>query len=90
MMEETGLSITNYKLDFCDSLCFGHNLTKDKSTVELHHIGMFYEIVLDKIVDVKREPDGQDSNGAFWFDLADGDYEKLAPFVKMALGKIKQ
>jgi len=88
MLEETGLSITNYKLSFCGSLCFEHNLTKDKSTVELHHIGMFYEVVIDGLIDVKCEPDGLDSNGAFWFDLVDGDYEMLAPFVKMALGKV--
>jgi len=86
MKEETGINVTNYKLSFCDSLCLWHNATSDKSTVELHHIGIFYEITVDSLVDVKAEPDGLDSHGALWFDLLDGDREMLAPFAKMALG----
>jgi len=85
MQEETGLDVTNYKLSFCDSLCFYHNATNDKTTVELHHIGIFYEITVDSLLDVKSEPDGLDSGGALWFDLAGGDREMLAPFAKMAM-----
>ena len=86
--EEAGLDITDYKLSFCDSLCFWHNATRDKATVELHHIGIFYEIAVESLVDVKTEPDGLDSDGALWFDLANGDRNMLAPFVKMAISKL--
>jgi len=88
MSEETGLNITNYKLSFCDSLCFKHNAASDKSIKELHHIGIFYEIAVEALVDVKDEPDGLDSNGAFWFDLTEGDRGNLAPFAKIAISKI--
>jgi len=90
LLEETGLNITNYKLSFCDSLCLHHNATSDKSTVELHHIGIFYKITVESLSEVKSEPDGFDSDGALWFDLADGDRSMLAPFAKMAIDKIQE
>ena len=85
MAEETGLSVTNYRLSFCDSVCFKHDVTSDGSVEELHHIGIFYDIVVEDGVAIKSESDGLDSNGAFWFDMIDGDFESLTPFAKLVL-----
>ena len=85
MKEETGLTVVNSSLSFCDSLCFEHDATSDRSTVELHHIGIFYDVKVENFDDIKTDPDGIDSDGAVWFDLDCDDKEKLAPFVRIAL-----
>jgi len=85
MAEETGLHITNYKLDSCDSVCFWHSSTSDGSSAELHHIGIFYNITIESDAKIKTDADGLDSNGAFWFDFVCESDENLTPFAKMAI-----
>ena len=82
--EETGLSVKHCELSFCDSICFSHTATSDGSMVELHHIGIVFNVVCDSYLTIKVEPDGLDSNGALWFDLNCDDVERLAPFARMA------
>jgi len=85
MAEETGLSVTNYKLSFCDSVCFKHDVTSDGSVEELHHLGIFYDVFVEGDVSIKSDSDGLDSDGALWFDMDSGDFESLTPFAKLVI-----
>lgn len=55
---------------------------------DLHHIGILYtvEIKEDKL---KETPDGLDSAGCNWYDLASLDLENLSPFAKYVVKKIQ-
>ena len=85
MAEETGLHIKKFQLSFCTSVCFEHNATKDCSTEQLHHIGILFEVELEKGFDIKTDTDGLDSNGAFWFDFTCEENENLTPFARIVI-----
>lgn len=84
VMEETGQTLTGFSLCFCDSVCFKHRATIDRSVECLHHIGIVYEARIDDGAALKNAAD-QDSGGAFWFLPTLDAMESLTPFAKEAV-----
>jgi len=83
--EETGLTVINCKLNFCDAVCFEHNITSDNSVEAFHHIGIIYNVEVENFTDMKTDADGLDSNGAFWLNSTCDNSEHLTPFAKIAI-----
>ena len=85
IMEETGQIIQACSLSFCDSVCFEHSVTANKSVENLHHIGIVFDVIITDHISIKTSADGLDSNGAFWFNSSTDNIENLTPFAEKAI-----
>ncbi len=83
--EETGQKVLSFELLFADSIRFEHNITKDNSTEDLHHICIVYSVIIEQNIDLKISADGLDSNGSTWFNPLIDDIDNLTPFAKKAV-----
>ena len=60
---------------------------KDNYCEDLHHIGILYLVNITN--DIRKTPDGIDSNGSDWYDLNKLDIDSLTPFAKEAVMYLK-
>lgn len=82
--EETGLTISSYKLRQIVTNYVVWNL--DKTTKEdLQHIAIIYDVKINKkdYNKVKLDADGLDSLGANWYKVEDLLIENLSPLAKV-------
>ena len=85
-MEEVGGIIKDYKLlSVKDSNIVWR--VKDNFYEDLHHIGILYLVNIKN--DIRKTPDGIDSNGADWYDIDKVDISNLTPFAKYAITYLK-
>lgn len=54
---------------------------------DLHHIGILYKVEI-KEDKVKTDPDGLDSEGCDWYEIAKLNKEELSPFTKYVVEKL--
>jgi 8-oxo-dGTP pyrophosphatase MutT (NUDIX family) len=84
-IEETGVVLKDY-------IFIGHNehfcdyLNKSNEPRKLHHLGLYYNVSasFDKI---KTDPDGQDSLGAEFIEIANLDKIKISPIARPMIEK---
>lgn len=82
--EEAGLDVVKYELLDATAANITWQLN-DKIIEELHHIGILYKV--EATGKLKKEPDGLDSNGAFWYEIDKLRKHNLTPFTIYALEK---
>ena len=79
LMEEAGVTVTDYKLLSATSRTFTWKVEDDLEE-DLHHIGILYKVeVLED--NVKEEADGIDSNGCDYYDINKLHKKDLTPFA---------
>ncbi|OPG98693.1 hypothetical protein B2I21_10170 [Chryseobacterium mucoviscidosis] len=81
--EETGLSDLQLVIHSAESNVL--EWTNEGEPEELHHIGILYDVYLtseSRPSEIKREPDGEDSQGAQWFTLEEVGALSLTPFAE--------
>lgn len=87
LMEEVGGIIKGYKLlSVKDSNIVWR--VKDNFYEDLHHIGILYIVNIKN--DIRKTPDGIDSNGADWYDINTLNMNNLTPFAKYAIAYLKK
>lgn len=87
LMEEVGGIIKEYKLlSVKDSNIVWR--VKDNFYEDLHHIGILYIVNIKN--DIRKTPDGIDSNGADWYDINTLNMNNLTPFAKYAIAYLKK
>ncbi len=88
--EEAGITIKNFEF-------LGHNeyVSKYLSGVKprtMHHLGLYY-LIETSDTEIKEDPDGEDSLGSSFIDIADLSSINIAPIakpmIKKALQKLK-
>ena len=85
IMEEAGLHIINYQL--LDVVTNTFKWQMEENIIEyLHHIGILFKVKANG--NLKKEPDGIDSNGANWYEIKNLKKEELTPFAIAALEKL--
>ncbi len=85
IMEESGLIVTDYKL--LDVVTNTFKWQMEPNLIEnLHHIGILF--VVKAKGNLKKDPDGIDSNGADWYDIKTLKKRELTPFTIYALEKL--
>lgn len=62
-------------------------LMEENLTEDLHHIGILYKVRI-KEENLKIDPDGLDSDGAVWLNIATLTKEMVSPFTWYALQKL--
>ena len=86
IMEEAGISITNYKL--LDVVATNIKWEMEPDLWEdLHHIGILYTVDTNELL-LKNDADGLDSDGANWYSINELNKKELSPFTIMALEKL--
>ena len=86
IMEEAGISITNYKL--LDVVATNIKWEMEPDLWEdLHHIGILYTVDTNELL-LKNDADGLDSEGANWYNINELNKKELSPFTIMALEKL--
>lgn len=79
LLEETNAQLT-------DKMLIGINeyqcqYIKDDGTIkDFHHLGIYYKVDL-MIENLKKSPDGQDSNGAIFIPIAELNAENTSPIA---------
>ena len=85
LMEEAGVTVTKYQL--LDAVATNITWQMTKDTIEdLHHFGILY--VIKAKGNLKKTPDGIDSNGAKWYKIEELKKEDITPFVSYGLEKL--
>ncbi len=85
LMEEAGVCVTKYQL--LDAVATNITWQMTKNTIEdLHHIGILY--VVKAKGQLKKTPDGIDSNGAKWYKISELNKEDITPFATYGLEKL--
>ena len=83
LMEEAGVTVTDYKLLSATSRTFKWQMEEDVIE-DLHHIGILYEVdVLEN--EVREEPDGIDSNGCHFYKISELKGKMLTAFAQEGL-----
>ncbi|MBR6137851.1 MAG: NUDIX hydrolase [Bacilli bacterium] len=79
LMEEAGVTVTNYQLLKATSRTFPWNV--DENLIEdLHHIGILYKVeVLEDTL--KSDADGLDSNGCNYYEISELKKSEITPFA---------
>ncbi len=86
IMEEIGISLTNAVL--FDVIATNIKWQMQPNLWEdLHHIGILY-IIDSREINLKKEADGLDSEGAKWYDIDTLEKTDLSPFAYYALHKL--
>lgn len=85
LMEEAGVIVLEYKLLDVTSTNIKWKMQK-KLIEDLHHFGILYLVKVTGLL--KEEPDGIDSNGAAWYEIANLKKDELTPFVIYSLEKL--
>jgi len=85
IMEEAGLIVQSYKLLDVTTNTFKWQM-KDNLIENLHHIGILF--LVEASGSLKTDPDGIDSNGAYWYEIKKLKKEDLTPFTIYALEKL--
>ena len=81
-MEEAGLKVIEYRLLDVTSTNISWKVYEDLIE-DLHHIGIIYEVIGKG--NIKKEPDGIDSNGCDWYEIAKLNKRILTPFAIFGL-----
>ncbi len=85
MIEETGLPVTDLSLLMVCHKRLVHTLPSGE-VEDLQHIGLIYQVMVDRAGRLRKGPDGIDSLGARWLSLGDLPGEPLSPFAAQVLG----
>ncbi len=88
LMEEAGVDVLEATLIDVITTTIKWQMT-DNKIEDLYHIGIIYSIN-SFTNELKSEPDGIDSLGADWYNLADLRETELSPFANWAVKKIRQ
>lgn len=88
LMEEAGVDVLEATLIDVITTTIKWQMT-DNKIEDLYHIGIIYSIN-SFTNELKSEPDGIDSLGADWYNLADLREIELSPFANWAVKKIRQ
>lgn len=88
LMEEAGVDVLEATLIDAITTTIKWQMT-DNKIEDLYHIGIIYSIN-SFTNELKSEPDGIDSLGADWYNLADLRETELSPFANWAVKKIRQ
>ena len=86
IIEEAGVEIDNYSLLDVTSVNIKWQMSTDLWE-DLHHIGVLYKVEISNL-NLKKDADGLDSNGADWYEIDNLSVEELSPFAKYALEKL--
>ena len=91
--EELNADVKNYELFDTESVIVNWhhkgeipNIPKEE-TINMHHIGIFYKVTL-KTNDLKTDADGQDSQGANWYNIKDLTEDMVSPLTWIELNKL--
>ena len=85
VMEEAELKVVNYQL--LDVVTYNLTWQMTKDTIEhLHHFGILYTI--QTTGNLKKDPDGIDSNGSNWYKIDELYEDEVTPFVLYSLKKL--
>lgn len=84
--EETGVTLTSFKLLDATSACVYWEMEKDLYE-DLHQIGILYMVETNE-TNLKKDADGLDSNGANWYKIEELKKEELTPLTIHALEKL--
>lgn len=85
LMEEAGVTVLEYKLLDVTSTNIKWKM-QENLIEDLHHFGILY--LVKATGHLKEEPDGIDSNGAAWYEIANLKKDELTPFVIYSLEKL--
>ncbi len=85
--EEAGINIKSYELYDVTATNIVWEI-KPGVYEDLHHIGILYIVKTDEI-NLKKEADGLDSEGACWYLIKDLLKDNLSPFTQYVLKKMK-
>lgn len=86
IMEEAGIEIDGYYLLDVTATNIKWEM-KDDLWEDLHHIGVLYRVSVS-VLDLKRDADGLDSEGADWYKIDDLSRDELSPFAIYGLEKL--
>lgn len=86
LMEEIGANVISYKLLMVKDSNIIWQI-KENFYEDLHHIGIIYSANI--CGNIKKTPDGIDSNGANWYNINKLDLDTLTPFAKFAINYLK-
>ena len=79
LMEEAGVTVTNYKIITATSKTFTWRVEDDLEE-DLHHIGIIYQVdVLEE--NLKEEADGLDSGGCHFYEINQLHSSEITPFA---------
>ena len=86
IMEEVGVNVEGYSL--LDVTSTNITWEMEPSLFEdLHHIGILYQVNIDNL-NLKKDADGIDSDGADWYKIEDLSRDMLSPFTIYSLEKL--
>lgn len=83
--EETGCLVKQY--DQIQTVTSLYHYNEDNVNKCLKHIAVLYKIEI--IGEIKRESDGEDSDGCIWQNIDTINYKKISPMVHIASEFIK-
>lgn len=86
IMEEVGILMDSYSLLDVASVNIKWEMETDLWE-DLHHIGILYKVKVNDM-NLKREADGLDSDGADWYNIDELSKEELSPFTIYSLEKL--
>lgn len=86
IMEEVGIEVDSYNLLDVTSVNIKWEM-EPNLWEDLHHIGIIYNVTVSNL-NLKKDADGLDSEGANWYQIASLQKEELSPFATYALTKL--
>lgn len=86
IMEEAGIEIDGYYLLDVTAVNIKWEMAQDLWE-DLHHVGILYRVSVSNL-DLKKDADGLDSDGADWYKIDDLVSSELSPFAKYGLEKL--
>ena len=85
--EETNLDIEKYSILCADSVLVDW---KDNGVdLNMHHIGIMYDVEVGDNSKIKQDSDGLDSLGADWYNISDLEEDEISPLTAKML-KLKR
>ncbi len=86
ILEEAGIYVDSYSLIDVYSVNINWEVKKDLFE-DLHHIGILYQVNVSDL-ELKKDADGLDSDGADWYEIDKLEKENLTPFARYGLEKL--
>ena len=88
--EEVGVKVIDYKIRCADSAVVTWiNPYVGNIEENLHHIGIIYDVEINKEDIIKNDADGYDSLGASWYKISELKEDEISPLTSKVLKLIK-
>lgn len=86
IMEKAGIEIDGYYLLDATAVNIKWQIEEDLWE-DLHHVGILYRVSVSNL-DLKKDADGLDSEGADWYKIEDLSCKELSPLARYGLEKL--